>query len=118
MNRYARRRRINAVMMGLSLAATLFGIGWLAAILINLLWEGLGGLNLRVFTEMTPPPGASGGLLNAIAGSLMMTILGVIVGTPIGILAGTYMAEYGRWQRHHRHRELPLLSRRNAIPGH
>ena len=99
MNRYARRRRINAVMMGLSLAATLFGIGWLAAILINLLWEGLGGLNLRVFTEMTPPPGASGGLLNAIAGSLMMTILGVIVGTPIGILAGTYMAEYGRYAK-------------------
>jgi phosphate transport system permease protein len=49
-----------------------------------------------VFTQMTPPPGASGGLLNAIVGSLMMTILGVCIGTPLGLMAGTYMAEYGR----------------------
>ena len=64
-----------------------------------LLWEGLGGLSLQVFTEMTPPPGADGGLLNAIVGSLIMTFLAVLFGTPIGILAGTYMAEYGRHDR-------------------
>src|SRR5690606_23574109 len=61
-----------------------------------LLWEGFSGLSLIVFTEMTPPPGSTGGLLNAIAGSLIMTFLAVLVGTPVGILAGTYMAEYGR----------------------
>ena len=44
----------------------------------------------------TLPPGASGGLLNAIMGSLVLTFLAVLIGTPIGILAGTYMAEYGR----------------------
>src|ERR1035438_9806343 len=46
---------------------------------------------------MTPPPGADGGLLNAITGSLIMTTLGVAIGTPLGMLAGTYMAEYGRY---------------------
>jgi phosphate transport system permease protein len=56
-------------------------------------------LSLKVFTEMTPPPGADGGLLNAISGSLIMTVLGVAIGTPIGLLAGTYMAEYGRHDR-------------------
>ena len=45
---------------------------------------------------MTPPPGAVGGLLNAIVGSLIMTGLALLIGAPIGILAGTYMAEYGR----------------------
>ena len=96
---YAARRRRNRIMMGLSLAATLMGLGWLVAILAVLLWEGLSGLSLAVFTEMTPPPGATGGLLNPIVGSLMLTILAVLIGTPIGILAGTYMAEYGRHDR-------------------
>jgi phosphate transport system permease protein len=93
---YVRRRTKNSITMGLSLAATLFGLGWLVVILGVLLYEGFSGLSLRVFTEMTPPPGSSGGLLNAIAGSLVLTALAVLIGTPIGILAGTYMAEYGR----------------------
>jgi phosphate transport system permease protein len=96
---YAGRRRRNMAMMVLALAATLFGLGWLVLILGALLWEGLGSLSLRVFTEMTPPPGAAGGLLNPIVGSLIMTALAVAIGTPIGVLAGTYMAEYGRHSR-------------------
>ena len=94
---YASRRRRNKTAMGLSLAATAFGLGWLVLILGVLLFEGFSGLSLRVFTEMTPPPGAAGGLLNAIIGSLILTVLAVLIGTPIGILAGTYMAEYGRY---------------------
>jgi len=96
---YAARRRRNAITMSLSLAATLFGLGWLVLILGVLLWEGFSGLSFKVFTEMTPPPGADGGLLNPILGSLMLTALGVAIGTPLGILAGTYMAEYGRHDR-------------------
>lgn len=96
---YSARRRRNYLTMGLSLAATLFGLGWLVLILGTLLWEGFSGLSLRVFTEMTPPPGAAGGLLNPIIGSLVLTTLAVLIGTPIGILAGTYMAEYGRHEK-------------------
>jgi phosphate transport system permease protein len=94
--RYAGRRRRNAIAKALALAATVFGLGWLVLILGVLLLEGVGGLSLAVFTEMTPPPGAAGGLLNAIVGSLALTVLAVAIGTPIGILAGTYLAEYGR----------------------
>src|SRR2546421_4640675 len=96
---YAARRRRNGIMLGLSLAATVVGLGWLVVILAVLLWEGFSGLSLAVFTEMTPPPGAAGGLLNPIVGSLMLTVLAVLIGTPIGMLAGTYMAEYGRHDR-------------------
>jgi phosphate transport system permease protein len=66
-------------------------------ILGELLWQGFSGLSLAVFTEMTPPPGSAGGLLNPIVGSLILTVLAIVIGTPIGILAGTYMAEYGRY---------------------
>jgi phosphate transport system permease protein len=97
--RYSARRRRNAVTTVLAYAATAFGLGWLVLILGVLLWKGFSGLSLAVFTEMTPPPGSAGGLLNPIIGSLMITILAVIIGTPIGILAGTYMAEYGRYDR-------------------
>jgi phosphate transport system permease protein len=96
---YASRRRHSGIMMTLSVAATLFGLGWLVLILGVLLYEGFSGLSLKVFTEMTPPPGADGGLLNPIIGSLIMTSLAVMIGTPLGILAGTYMAEYGRHDR-------------------
>src|SRR5437773_5114124 len=98
-SRYAARRRRNRIMMGLSLAATLMWLAWLVVIVAVLLSEGLSGLALAVFTEMTPPPGSAGGLLTPIMGSLMLTILAVLIGTPIGILAGTYMAEYGRHDR-------------------
>src|SRR5262249_13010598 len=95
-SRYQGRRRRNAIAKVLALAATAVGLGWLVLILGALLWEGFSGLSLAVFTEMTPPPGSAGGLLNPIVGSLMLTVLAVLIGTPIGILAGTYMAEYGR----------------------
>jgi phosphate transport system permease protein len=98
--RYAGRRRRNAIAMGLAVAATAFGLGWLVLILGALLWQGFHGLTFQVFTEMTPPPGGSGGgLLNPIVGSLILTGLGVLIGTPLGILAGTYMAEYGRYDK-------------------
>jgi phosphate transport system permease protein len=96
---YDTRRRRNKIAMGLSLAATLFGLAWLVLILGVLLWEGFSGLSLAVFTQMTPPPGSAGGLLNPIMGSLIMTAIAVAIGTPLGILAGTYMAEYGRYDK-------------------
>lgn len=94
---YARRRFRNMTMLVLSAGATLAGLGWLVLILWTLVVEGMSGLSLKAFTEMTPPPGSDGGLLNPIVGSLIMTSLAVAVGTPIGIFAGTYMAEYGRY---------------------
>jgi phosphate transport system permease protein len=98
-SRYFGRRRTNAVATTLAFAATAFGLGWLVLILGALLWKGFSGLSVAVFTQMTPPPGSSGGLLNPIFGSVVLTIIAVIIGTPIGVLAGTYMAEYGRYDR-------------------
>jgi phosphate transport system permease protein len=96
---YNRRKARNALMMGLSMAAAAIGLAWLALILGALVWKGAAGLSFAVFTQMTPPPGEAGGLLNAIAGSVVMTVIAIAVGTPVGILAGTYMAEYGRFSK-------------------
>jgi phosphate transport system permease protein len=96
---YKSRRRRSAFYLGLCYVAVAIGLGWLAIILATLLFEGFRNFSLTVFTQMTPPPGAEGGLLNAITGSLIMTTLGVAIGTPLGMLAGTYMAEYGRYSK-------------------
>ena len=97
--RYGRRKRRNTRNNVLCFVATVAGVGILAIILGTLAFKGFTGLSLGVFTEMTPPPGNAGGLLNAIVGSLIMTGIGVAIGTPIGMLAGTYMAEYGRYNK-------------------
>lgn len=101
MNRalYLRRKASNYAFLSLSVAAALTGLVWLSFILYELIVKGSQGLSLRLFTEMTPPPGSDGGLLNAIVGSLAMSAIACAIGTPVGILAGTYLAEYGRHGR-------------------
>jgi phosphate transport system permease protein len=97
--RYQRRRWRNRAATALSMGAAAFGLSWLVLILIVLVVKGVGGLSLAVFTEMTPPPGGVGGLLNPIVGSLILTVLAVLFGAPLGMMAGTYMAEYGRYSK-------------------
>ena len=93
---YTRRRIINAINLTGSVLAMVFGLFWLFWILLTLFDKGMGGISLAIFTQMTPSPGDSGGLLNAIAGSLVMVTLATLIGTPIGIMAGTYLAEFGQ----------------------
>ena len=93
---YSGRKRRNMIWKGLAYAATILGLSMLVIILATLIWNGVGGLSLDVFTKNTAPPGVVGGLLNSIVGSIMMTVIGLAIGAPLGILAGTYLAEYGR----------------------
>jgi phosphate transport system permease protein len=96
MSRRTFRRIKNAMFLALSLIATLAGLACLAAILWTLISHGIAGFSWSLFSQMTPPPGSSGGLLNALYGSAVMTLLGILIGSPIGVLAGTYLAEYGQ----------------------
>ena len=96
MNLLARRKLVNRIALTMSMAAMSFGLIWLIWILWTTLELGLLGLSADLFTKMTPPPGAQGGLLNAIVGSVILVGLATLVGTPIGIMAGVYLAEYGR----------------------
>jgi phosphate transport system permease protein len=99
MNQLSRRKIKAKIAFGASGVATAIGLAFLAAILWTLFSRGIGGLSWSVFTQTTPAPGSSGGLMNAIYGSVVMTLLGVLIGGPIGILAATYLSEYGRTAR-------------------
>ncbi|WP_376098282.1 phosphate ABC transporter permease PstA [Roseomonas sp. CCTCC AB2023176] len=89
-----RRKRTDAIIRWLCIAATVLGLLFLVSILATLFWKGFSGLGLNVFTQVTKPPGSGGGLLNPIIGSLIQVSLATLVGTPIGLLVGTYLAEY------------------------
>jgi len=99
MSRRFRRKVMNVVALSLSGVATLIGLAFLAAILWTLFKNGIAGMSAPIFTQSTPPPGSTGGLLNAIYGSVAMTLIGILIGAPVGMLAGTYLAEYGRGSR-------------------
>ncbi len=99
MNSWQRRQLRDLTAKALAIAATAFGLFWLVWILWTTVSKGLPALKLGIFTEMTPPPGADGGMLNAFAGSILMSGIAILLGTPIGVLAGTYLAEYARYTR-------------------
>ena len=94
-----RRKFADLLALAFAAAATLFGLTWLVWILWTTLSEGAAALSPQLFTAMTPPPGETGGLLNAFYGSAVMVLLALAIGTPIGIAAGTYLAEHGRHSR-------------------
>src|SRR5882724_5487090 len=99
MNRSTMRKFTNVTALCLSGLATAVGLFCLGAILWTLISNGLAGMSVALFTQNTPPPGGTGGILNAIYGSVVMTLIGILIGAPIGMLAGTYLAEYGRGSR-------------------
>ena len=96
------RRRLFWHRVGIFLSVTAMAVG-----LISLLWilavlliNGLGAVDLHMFTHTTPAPGSEGGgLMNAIVGSLLMVTVATLISTPIGIFAGVYLAEYGEQSR-------------------
>jgi phosphate transport system permease protein len=94
-----RRRVADRIAFVFAALATAFGLFFLAWILWTTFVNGFEAFGVRLFTEMTPPPGAEGGLLNAFYGSAVMILLAIVIGTPIGLAAGTYLAEHGRHTR-------------------
>ena len=99
LSRARKRKIVDGMALVFAGAATLFGLVWLFWILWTTLQQGIGALDPTLFTQMTPPPGSQGGLLNAFYGSAVMILLAVVVGAPLGVAAGTYLAEHGRYSR-------------------
>ncbi|QIE29291.1 phosphate ABC transporter permease PstA [Caballeronia sp. SBC2] len=99
MGKFRRRRITNNVVFLLSVGSTLFGLFFLAWILVTTVINGAAALKPSLVTQMTPPPGQDGGLLNALYGSFTMIGIATVIGVPLGLMAGTYLAEYARGTR-------------------
>lgn len=97
---YQRRLLQHRFGIALSIFAMTIGISFLLWILAVLVINGVGAIDLAIFSETTPAPGSDGGgLMNPIIGSLLMVGVATAISTPVGILAGIYLAEYGQESR-------------------
>jgi phosphate transport system permease protein len=92
--RIATRRAGNALFVAFCVLVTFIALAALALILYSLVSQGMGGLNLNIFTKSTPAAGTPGGLINAVVGSILMSVVAMVIALTIGILAGTWLAEY------------------------
>jgi phosphate transport system permease protein len=92
--RVATRRVVNVLFVGFCYLVTAVAIAALAAILFALVKNGIGNVNLDLFTKAVPPEGETGGLADGIIGSLLMCAMGMAIALVVGILAGTWLAEY------------------------
>lgn len=67
----------------------------LVLILLYVIIQGAGALNLDFLTQLPKPVGEEGGGMgNAILGSLILIGIASATGLPLGILAGVYLSEY------------------------
>lgn len=97
---YARRKRVNALMLGLTAVCAALSAGVLFAILGYIAWKGASSLSFSFLTNLPRPVGESGGgIANSIVGSAKVVGLAGLIGIPIGVLAGVYLSEYGRGSR-------------------
>ncbi|MCK9426523.1 MAG: phosphate ABC transporter permease PstA [Ignavibacteriaceae bacterium] len=93
---HVKRKIISAVMMSLSLVATLIAVIPLVLIFYYTISKGITYLNIDFFVAMPKPVGESGGgMANAIVGTLMLIGIGGAIGIPVGVMSGTYLSEFG-----------------------
>ena len=100
-SRIAARRISNTVFMIGCVGLTGVALFFLAAILLSLISQGIGGVNLAVFIQDTPTAGSTGGgLRNAIVGSVLMGVEAMIIAIFVGVFAGTWLSEYAGQSRY------------------
>lgn len=93
---YLKRSLKNKVVITIATIAVMVALYFLGWILYTLVAKGFASFQLKTFVENTPPPGSSGGLLNAIVGSFMMVGIASIAGLIVGVFVVIYFSEFGK----------------------
>ncbi len=88
--RYLRRRIFDVFMGGLITSLTVVAVGILALILILIVVNGIGAINIDFFVKDAP----DGGIGHAILGSLEMLGVAALIAVPVGIATAIYLSEF------------------------
>lgn len=90
-----RRNRINRLLTTISALFAVVAVLPLVLVLLYVLLQGGRLLSLRLFFELPPAPGLTGGGIgNAMLGTLLVTVLATLITIPIGVGGGIYLSEY------------------------
>ncbi|GDX79762.1 phosphate ABC transporter, permease protein PstA [Deltaproteobacteria bacterium] len=87
------RDRFAALALGLAPALV---VGLVAAIVVDVAWDGLGQIDRSFLTESPSQAGRSGGIASILAATGWVLLIGVGAALPVGLAAGVYLAEFGR----------------------
>lgn len=89
------RNLANQLLNGLAGFCCLLALSPLFLVLLFVLRKGGSLLSLRLFLEIPPVAGDSGGGIgSAIAGTIVLLIVASLMAIPVGVLAGTYLSEF------------------------
>lgn len=92
----AKRKRQDFVFNIVGIACTLIGIATLAALLIDLLIDGLPRLGLLFLTSFPSRFAEQAGILSSWVGTLLIMVVTALTAVPLGVAAGVYLEEYAR----------------------
>jgi phosphate transport system permease protein len=82
-----------------ALLVLLLALAALAALLYDILSDGLGRLNWQFMTSMASRRASSAGIYHALAGSIAVILVTAALALPIGVGAAIYLEEYGSRSR-------------------
>lgn len=95
MSRTSRRKLLSGIVVGLCGVAVVAALVPLFLILVYVLKQGLGALDLAFFTQLPKPVGEpGGGMANAIVGTLILVGLAALLSVPVGVLTAVHLSEY------------------------
>ena len=86
------RLMLNRLILLLSTASAVIGIGFLLWILTTLVFKGISSTHLSTFTHDL----VNGGIRNLIVGQFTMALLATLIAVPLGVMAGIYLREYSQ----------------------
>ena len=92
----ARRKRQDFVFNVVGIVCTLVGIFTLGALLVDLLWDGLGRLDWAFLTSFPSRFAARAGIYSSWVGTLLIMLVTACAAVPLGVAAGVYLEEYAR----------------------
>ncbi|MCI4323695.1 MAG: phosphate ABC transporter permease subunit PstC [Thermoplasmata archaeon] len=117
--RIVRRRTVQWVMVGLTVACVVVALLPLTSVIITAVEHGGGAVSTASFYTSEPPlecnpgPGRTcslGGIGPAIEGTLILLGVAALFAVPVGLFAGIYLSEYGRRSRHPLARSASFLA--------
>jgi phosphate transport system permease protein len=111
-----RRHLVDRTFAAVALFVLLLALAALAALLYDILSDGLGRLNWQFLTSMASRRAGSAGIYHALAGSVAVILLTAALALPVGVASAIYLEEYGTRSRIARLIEINI-SNLAAVPS-
>ena len=92
----SRRKRIGILLAGVLFLATIFGVGVLVTLLVDVVASGMPWLDGRFLDSFPSRNPGEAGIKSALFGSLWLMGLTALISVPLGVASAVYLEEYAK----------------------